>query len=108
MSWCNFFFFVFHDKQYPQINGTATEKEMAPTYANIFMHYAENTFLSSFNLQSTAYFRYIDDIFLIWPHGIDNLETFPENADRTLSYIGFTHEFSHTSVLFLDVVIKIK
>ena len=49
--------------------------KMAPTDTNIFMHYVEDTFLSSFNLQPTAYFRFIDDIFLIWPNGIDTLET---------------------------------
>ena len=80
---------------------------MAPTYANIFMYYIENTFLSSFNLKPTAYFRYIDDIFLIWPHGIDTLQTFLENANRTHPNISFTHEYSSTAVSFLDVIIKI-
>ena len=80
---------------------------MAPTYANIFMHYVENTFISSFNLQPTAYFRYIDDIFLIWLHGIDTLETFIENANVAHPNISFTHEYCTTAVLFLDVVIKI-
>ena len=45
------------------------------------MYYIENTFLSSFNLKPTAYFRYIDEIFLIWPHGTDTLLTFLENAN---------------------------
>ena len=80
---------------------------MAPTYANIFMYYVENTFLSTFNLQPTAYFRYIDDIFLIWPHGRDTLETFLEDANRTHPNISFTHEYSTTAVSFLDVIIKI-
>ena len=42
--------FVFDDKQYLQLNGTAIGKKMASTCANISMHYFENTFLSSFNL----------------------------------------------------------
>ena len=99
--------FVFDDEQYLQINGTAIGAKMAPTYANIFMHYIENTFLSSFNLKPTAYFRYIDDIFLIWPHGTDILQTFLENANRTHSNISFTHEYSSTDVSFLDVIINI-
>ena len=65
--------FVFDKKQYLQINCTALGKKMAPTYANIYMHYVEKTFLSLFHLQPTAYFRYIDDIFLILKHGIDTL-----------------------------------
>ena len=71
------------------------------------MYYIENTFLSSFNLKPTAYFRYIDDIFLIWPHGIDTLLTFLENANRTHPNISFTYEYSSTAVSFLDVIIKI-
>ena len=80
---------------------------MTPTYANIYMYCVEKTFLSSFYLQPTAYFRYIDDIFLIWPHGIDTLETFLENANRTHPNIIFTHEYSTTAVSFLDVIINI-
>ena len=71
------------------------------------MYYVENTFLSTFNLQPTAYFRYIDDIFQIWPHGIDTLEPFLEDANRTHPNKGFTHEYSTTAVSFLDVIIKI-
>ena len=97
--------FVFDDEQYLQINGTTMETKMASTYANTFMYYIENAFLSSFNLKPTAYFRYIDDIFLIWPHGIDTLQTFLENANRTHPNICFTHEYSSTAVSFLDVII---
>ena len=99
--------FVFDDEQYLQINGTAMGTKMAPTYANIFMYYAENSFHSAFNFQTTTYFRHIDDIFIIWPHGIDTLEVFLEDANRTHPNISFTHEYSTTAVSFLDVIIKI-
>ena len=56
---------MFDDEQYMQINGTAMGTKMAPTYANIYMYYVENIFLSSFNLKPTAYFRYIDDVFYL-------------------------------------------
>ena len=48
--------FVIDDEQYLPINGTAMGTKMAPTYANIFMYFVENKFLSTFNLQPTAYF----------------------------------------------------
>ena len=99
--------FVFDDEQYLQINGTVMGTRMAPTYANILMHYIEKTFLSSFNFISAAYFRHIDDIFQIWPHGIDTLQSFLENVNRTHPNIGFTHEYSSAAVSFLDVIIKI-
>ena len=42
--------FVFDDKQYLQISGTAMGTKMPPTYANICMYYVEDTFISTFNL----------------------------------------------------------
>ena len=99
--------FVIDDKQHLQINGTAIGRKMAPTYANELMHYVEETFFSSFDLQPTASFRYIDDIFIIWPHGTDNLETFIEDANRTHRNVSLTHEYSTTAVSFLEVIIKI-
>ena len=71
------------------------------------MYYIENTFLSSFNLKPTVYFRYMDDIFLIWPHCTNIFQTFLENANRTYPNKCFTHEYSSTAVSFLDVIIKI-
>ena len=67
----------------------------------------KKTFLSSLHLKPTAYFRYIDDISVILPHGIDTLQTFLENAKRTHPKISYTHEYSSTAVSFLDVIIKI-
>ena len=100
-------FLVFDDEQYLQINGTAMGKKWHQHTGNILMYYVENTFVSSFNLQPTAYFRYIDDISIIWSHGVDTLETFLENANRTHPNTIFTNEYSSTAVSFLDVIIKI-
>ena len=80
---------------------------MTPTHANISMYYVENTFLSTFSLQPTAYLRYFNEICLIWPHGIDNLETVLENANISHPNIGFTLEYSTTAVSFFDVIIYI-
>ena len=98
--------FVLEDEQYLQINGTAMGKN-GTFIRQYLMFYIENTFLSSFNIKLTAYFRYIDEIFLIWPHGIDTLQTFLENANKTLPNISFSHEYSSTAVSFLDVMTKI-
>ncbi|XP_074866010.1 uncharacterized protein LOC142021282 [Carettochelys insculpta] len=59
-----------------QISGTAMGTCMAPQYANIFMVDLEQRFLSSRPLLPLLYLRYIDDIFIIWTHGIEALEEF--------------------------------
>ena len=63
--------FTFNDKYYLQTNGTAMGTKMAPAYATVFMESAESSFLSSFPLKPTVYYRYIDDIFMTWSHGME-------------------------------------
>ena len=81
--------------------------KMAPAYANIFMDAIETSFLSSSPLKPSIYFRYINDIFLIWPHGNDSLTHFLEHANNIHQNIKFTHERSKTTLPFLDVSVQI-
>ena len=80
--------------------------KMAPSYAIIFMESVKNSFLSSFPLKPTVYYRYIDDIFMIWSHGMDRFKQFFNNANNTHPNITFTYEAS-TASPFLDVLVKI-
>lgn len=53
--------------------GTAMGTPMAPNYANLFMAKFEEdliqTYYSSTGHQPLVWFRYIDDIFMIWTDG---------------------------------------
>ncbi|XP_033099755.1 uncharacterized protein LOC117103324, partial [Anneissia japonica] len=71
--------FTFNNKHYLQIKGTAMGTKMAPNYANIFMSILESKLIASFPLKPLFYRRYIDDIFIIWPHGEYNLKTFMDH-----------------------------
>ena len=55
---------------------------------------------------STVYYRYIDDIFMIWSHGIDKFKFFFNNTNNTHPNIIFAYEAS-TVLSFLNVLIKI-
>ena len=68
--------FKFNNDHYLQIKGTAMDTKMAPAYANIYMYAIETSFFASSPLKLSIYYRYIDDIFLIWPHGNDSLTHF--------------------------------
>ena len=59
-----------------QISGTAMGTKMAPSYANLFMGVLEKQMLSSYKHKPLVYFRYIDDIFMIWTDGEDSLNDF--------------------------------
>ena len=80
---------------------------MAPCYANIFMAELEENFLSGYPYKPLAYYRYIDDIFIIWSHGLDLLHNFINSINNQHSNIIFTSNISTTSVNFLDVTIDL-
>ena len=88
---------------FKQKQGTAIGTKMAPSYAILFMSYIENQILESSVLQPLVWWRYIDDIFLIWQHGEENLKIFLEHLNNFHPTIKFTADYSHTKVNFLDV-----
>ena len=99
--------FKFNNDHYLQIKGTAMGTKIAPTCANIYMDAIERSFVSSSPLRPSIYYRYIDDIFPIWPHGNDSLTHFLEHANNIHQNIKFTHERSKTTLPFLDVSVQI-
>ena len=101
-------YFTFNEKYYLQSKGTAMGTKMAPAYANIYMAVLEEDFLSKCSLQPSLYFRYIDDIFLIWPHSEDDLASFHDAFNTHNSNIQFTMESSKEKIHFLDVNVSKK
>ena len=65
-------YFDFNGKHYHQKSGTAMGTKLAPSYANWFMSKFEQDHVYTYHLQPTLWKRFIDDIFLIWPHGMDS------------------------------------
>ena len=62
-------------------------------------------FLSGYPYKPLTNHRYIDDIFIIWSHGLDLLHNFINSINNQHSNIIFTSNISTTSVIFLDVTI---
>ncbi|XP_064479668.1 uncharacterized protein LOC135392988 isoform X2 [Ornithodoros turicata] len=98
--------FEFNDGHYLQVNGTAMGTKMAPNYANLFVGSLEEAFLSTREDKHTLYKRYLDDIFMIWPHSEDSLLEFIRDFNEFHTSINFTHTYSAVTVSFLDVQIK--
>ena len=97
--------FTFNDKYYLQTNCTAMGAKLAPAYANIFMEYVENSFLSYLPLKPKVYYRYIDVNSIIWSHGVDKFKHFFDNASNTHHGITLTYEAS-TAMTFFGCVGK--
>ena len=64
---------------------------MAPSYANIFMGDLERTILDKVDKRPNIWWRYIDDVFAIWPHGEECLVEFRQ-INNLHSKIEFTAE----------------
>ena len=50
--------------------------------------------------------RFIDDIFMIWPHSEDELDKFIIHMNNQNKSIQFTHEKRLTEITFLDVIVS--
>ena len=95
--------FIFNNKPYLQLRGTAMGTKTAPSLANLFMAHLEQKFLTSQPHTPLYWLRYIDDIFLLWTTSEQNLNTFLTNLNEFHPTIKFTSEISHTNTTFLDI-----
>ena len=102
-------YFTFDDKFYLQVHGTAMGTPFAPNYANIFMTKIENQILHNAGHDKTPLLwkRFIDDIFIIWPHSEVELLQFLNHIITVHPTIQFEMEHSKNQVHFLDTTIFI-
>ena len=87
-------YFIFNGKLYQQIDGMAKGSPLGPVFANIFMNYLENKFLSlcPANFKPKYYRRYVDDTY-----------TFFDNIDQANNFLNFINNF-HPNIKFtMDV-----
>ena len=77
--------------------------KVAPSYANIYMGYFEHKHVYPYHLQPKIWRRFIDDIFIVWTHGLDELLKFVAHLNSCHESIKFTLEHSYTESNFLDV-----
>ena len=99
--------FTFNNHYFPQTGGTAMGTALAPNYANLFMDRFETRALKGWNKQPLFWLRCIDDIFMIWNHGQNELDRFITYINNIHDKIKFTHEDSTECTNFLDTTVKI-
>ena len=85
-------YFEFNGTYYHQVSGTAMGTKLAPSYVNLFMTKFEEKCVYPYPVQPKLWKRFIDDIFLIWPHGMDSLLEFVNHLNTVHSTIKFTKE----------------
>ena len=64
--------------------------KMTPSHANLFMGKFEQEALAAALLSPLIWWRYIDDVFLLWTHGEDKLNDFITYLNNLHPTIKFT------------------
>ena len=98
--------FEFNGELYLQIGGTAMGTRFAPSFANLFMGKFEQRLLQLYDKPIRLWLRFIDDIFLLFEYGEEELNRFVSLANSLVDSIKFTKEHSLTSIVFLDTQVK--
>ena len=100
--------FEYNTSFYKQLRGTTIGTKMAPPYAIIFMGDLEENFLKDGHKKPLAWWRYIDDIFMLRQHGEKELEKSLEFLNCYHTTIKFTANDSREEINFLDVLVRKK
>jgi hypothetical protein len=77
---------------YEQIDGMAMGSPLSSVIANFYMEVFEEMALDRAPHKPLCWFRYVDDTFVIWPHGPDRLRDFLDHLNTVHQSIQFTME----------------
>ena len=67
----------------------------------------EQKILAQSPLKPLVWWRYIDEVLMIWPHGEEKLNEFVNLLNSSHETIKFTHDVSPSKINFLDVTVTI-
>ncbi|PNF42699.1 hypothetical protein B7P43_G14177 [Cryptotermes secundus] len=99
-------YFQVDDKFFQQKDGMAMGNSLSPIVSNIFMEHFEKLALDSTPYKPSLWLRYVDDTFVVWPHGPERLQTFFDHLNSLRPSICFTMETeSNNAISFLDVLV---
>ncbi len=100
--------FEFNGSHFKQVHGIAMGTKAAPSTANLVMGHLKITNVYKYPKQPLLWLRFIDDIFMIWTHGPNELKKFIDHLNQAHPTLKFTFESSPTQVSFLDTWVKME
>ena len=99
-------FFSFQGELYEQTCGVSMVSPLSPIIANLFMEKFEQKSLSKTHSKPKWWSRYVDDTFIIWAHGREELVKFVDHLNKQFDSIKFTMEMEESNFLpFLDTLV---
>ena len=100
-------YFQFQEDFFEQTDGAAMGSPLSPIITNLFMEDLEQRVIQSAPLQPKLWVQYVDDTFVIWTHGKEELRAFHEHLNQQCPSIQFTiEEEKEERIAFLDVCMK--
>jgi hypothetical protein len=85
-------YFQFEDRFYQQKEGMAMGNSLSPVVSNIYMEHFEEMALDTAEYKPDKWLRYVDDTFVVWPHGQAKLQQFLQHLNNIRPTINFTME----------------
>nr|XP_033783443.1 uncharacterized protein LOC117351761 [Geotrypetes seraphini] len=100
---------MFDNELYVQTSGVAMGAAFAPSIANLYMTNFEKELIkhSAFADKILCWYRFIDDIFMLWGGTLIELNSFHTWLGTCDQYIQFTMQSSMDNIQFLDVDISL-
>lgn len=97
--------FRFNNEIFLQIFGTAMGKSFAPNLANLYLIDFDKQAINGFRIKPSLFYRFLDDIFFVWPGTITELKEFENFLNSIIPNIKVTLTASEDEVNFLDTTI---
>ena len=94
-------YFEFFEKVFQQILGTVTSRKCASPYACIYMDEVETELLQTERCKPLVLVTYIDNIYFIWTHCEENLNSFMKDLNNFRLNLHITFECDRNSINFL-------
>ena len=88
-------YFQYNEEFYEQTDGVAMGSPLSPVIANFFMEKFEQKALNSAQKKPSCWYRYVDDTFVIWSHGREELDEFLKYLNSIHPKIQFTMEIEN-------------
>ena len=97
--------FQFDNLIFTQLCGVAMGTRLAPALATIYIGDLEEDYIQTRQKKPFLWVRYIDDIFTIWTHSLEDFEDFFENLNLVNPKIHFTAKTNSQACDFLDLTV---
>jgi hypothetical protein len=92
-------YFMYDGAFYDQNDVVAMGSPLAPVIASYYMEHFEQQAISRAPRKPIHWYRYVDDTFVVWPHGEEELREFLDHLNSIHHNIKFTMEVGKKTVV---------